>query len=248
VYSILLSLLLGIVVGVVYSLLGWWKTWAMGIILGVLVAVGGFVALSRWMAKRFEPRFLHVQKQIQAGASQAALKSLEALLPLTRWQILLKGQLYAQMGLLCYAMERDDHALTYLEKSSLRSPDARLALAALHFRRKRFDEAKEVMEFAIKANKKQALLYNVQAWMLAKRGERDAAIEVLQRYLKLESSNESSKDNLLRLQNERKMNMKRFGVQWYGLRLEKPPAALRAGHPPGVRKGFRTKQKKQKRR
>ena len=57
--------------------------------------------------------------------------------------------------------------------------------------------------------------------------------------LEIEKDNETSKDNLLRLQNNRRMNMKRFGMQWYGLKLEKPPAALRPGHPPGLRKGFR---------
>jgi len=32
VYSILISILVGILVGVAYTLLGFWKTWAMGII------------------------------------------------------------------------------------------------------------------------------------------------------------------------------------------------------------------------
>ena len=246
-YSILVSVLIGAVVGVVYTLLGWWKTWAMGIILGVIVALAAFMLLSRLLAKRFEPRFLEAQKQIQSGANRLALKTLEDLMPLSRWQILLKGQIQAQVGLLLYAMEREDDALVRLEKSGLRVPDARLALAAIHFRRKNFDEADEVMKLTIKANKKQVFLYNVHAWLLNKRGQREEAIEQLQRCLKVESSNESTKDNLLRLQNNRKMNMKRYGMQWYGLKLEKPPASLRQ-YPPGMRKGMRSKQKKQKRR
>ena len=38
-YSIIVSILIGILVGVVYTLLGLWKTWAMGIILGSDVPV-----------------------------------------------------------------------------------------------------------------------------------------------------------------------------------------------------------------
>ncbi len=246
-YGILVSLAIGLLVGVVYTLLGWWKTWAMGIILGVLVAMVAFVLLSRLLAKRFEPRFLQAQKQIQSGANQLALRTLEDLLPFGRWQVLLTGQIHAQLGLLLYAMEKEDEALGHLVKSGLRVPDARLALAAIYYRKKRFDEANEVVKLAIKANKKQILLYNVYAYLLNKQGKRDEAIEQLQSCLKVEASNESTKDNLLRLQNNRKMNMKRFGMQWYGLKLEKPPASLRQA-PPGMQRGFRAKQKKQKRR
>jgi tetratricopeptide (TPR) repeat protein len=175
------------------------------------------------------------------------LNTLEELLPLARWQILLEGQIYAQMGLLSYAMEKEDQAFAQLKKSGHRAADARLALAAIYFRRKKYDDCAETMEMAIKANKKQLILYAAHAFMLEKRGKRDKAIEQLQRSLKVESSNEITKDNLLRLQNNRKMNMKKYGVQWYGLKLEKPPASLRQ-QPPGMHKGMRQKQRKQKRR
>jgi tetratricopeptide (TPR) repeat protein len=245
VYTLLASLALGVLVGVVYTLLGWWKTWAMGIILGLLSAVLAFALTSRWLARRLEPRFLQAQRQIQSGATQLALKSLEELLPMARWQIMLAGQLYAQMGLLAYAMDKEELALGYLEKSGYRVSDARVALAALHYRRKSFAKAKDVLDNAIKMNKKQVFLYNVLAWLLVKEGQKEEAVEVLQRCLGVEKSNETTQDNLLRLQNNRRMNMKRFGVQWYGLKLEKPPAALRPGHPPSMRKGFRaTKQRR----
>jgi len=244
VYTILASLAFGALVGVVYTLLGWWKTWAMGILLGLLSAVLAFVLGSRWLARRLEPRFQHAQRQIQSGATQLALKSLEELLPMSRWQIMLAGQLYAQMGLLAYAMDKEDLALQYLEKSGYRVPDARVALAALYYRRNHFDKAKEVLEVAIKMNKRQVFLYNVFAWLLAREGQKEAAVEQMQRCLAVEKDNETTKDNLLRLQNNRRMNMKRFGMQWYVLKLEKPPAAMRPGHPSGMRKGFRAMKQK----
>lgn len=247
VYSILISILLGVVVGAVYTLLGFWKTWAMGIILGLIVAVVGFILISRRLAKRFEPEFLQAQKQLQSGANQLAMKTLEELLPLARWQVMLKGQIYAQMGILAYGMEQEDRALKFLEKSSLRAPEARLALAAIRFRRKQYDRAFEAMDAAIQGNKKQMLPYHVYAWMLSKQGQQEKAIEKIQRALKKESSNEASQDNLLRLQNNRKLNMKQFGMSWYALKLEKPPASMRQ-YAPGAHRGMRMKQKKQKRR
>lgn len=246
-YTILISLAIGIVVGVGYTLLGLWKTWAMGIILGVISALVAFIVLSRLLSRRFEPRFLQAQKQIQAGSHTLALSTLESLLPLARWQVMLRGQIHAQMGLLAYAMEDEKRALGHLEQASYRAPDARMALAAILYRRKEYDRAYEVMEATLKANKKQILPYNAFAFMLNKQGERERAIEVLQRCLKVEPSNESTKDNLLRLQNGRKLNMKRFGMQWYALRLDKPPASMRQ-YPPGTHRGMRTRQKRQRRR
>lgn len=238
-YTILVSILIGAAVGAAYTLAGLWKTWAMGIILGVLVALASFVLISRRLAKRIEPRFEQIGKQLQSGAHQAAIKSLEELLPLARWQVLLAGQIYAQMGLIAYATDKEEQALGYLEKAGLRVADAQLARAALLFRRKKVDEAKGVLDVAIRANKKQIFLYHVYAFMLSKEGQREAAIEQLQKALKVEPSSDSTKDNLLRLQNNKKLNMKRFGTQWYGLKLEKLPASMRQGHMPGMRKGFR---------
>jgi tetratricopeptide (TPR) repeat protein len=247
VYTIIISVLAGIVIGTVYTLLGLWKTWAMGIILGTLGALGCFMILSRVLARRFEPAFLQAQKQIQSGANQLALHTLESLLPLGRWQIMLTGQIYAQMGLLAYAMEKEDQAKAFLEKAALRAPDARLALAAIQFRRKQYDEAFETLDVALRANKKQVLLYNVYAYMLYKQGKREEAQKQLQKCLKIEPSNESTKDNLSRLQNDKKLNMKRFGIQWYGLKLEKMPASMRQ-YGPGMHRGMRQKQRRQNRR
>jgi len=246
-YNIAISIALGIVVGVVYTLLGFWKTWAMGIILGVIVSIACFAILSRVLARRIEPKFLDAQKQLQSGAHNLAIKNLESLLPWGRWQVMLSGQIYAQMGVLAYGMEQEDRALGYLEKAGLRVPEAQLARAAILYRRKSYEKAYEVMDVVIKANKKQILPYNAYAWMLEKQGQRDKAIKQLQRCLKVEKSNDSTKDSLLRLQNNKKLNMKRFGMPWYSLKLERPPASM-AQMPPGMRKGFRGKQRKQKRR
>lgn len=240
-YTVVISILIGCLVGVGYTLADLWQGWAMGIILAVLVALASFVLMSRRIAKRIEPVFEGIGRQIQSGATQAAMKSLEEMLPMARWQVMLAGQIHAQLGIIAYAMDRDEVALKHLAQAGLRVPDAQLAHAALLFRQKKLDAAKGVLDVAIRANKKQMLLYHVYAYMLAKSGDREAAIEQLQRAQKVEPSSDSTKDNLHRLQNGKKLNMKRFGPQWYGLKLEKPPAAMRQGHVPGMRKGFRTR-------
>ena len=245
-YTILISILIGATSGAIWTLLGLWKTWQMGIVLGVLVSGVSFVLISRWMAKRVEPQFMAIQKQIQGGQTQLAIAQLEDMMPLTRWQVLLKGQIHAQIGLLAYASGDEKRAEEHLAKAGIRATEAKLAHAALEYRKGRKDKAREALDIAIRANKKQIMPYHVYAWMLAKDGDRDAAINKLVEAEKVESSNESTQENLSRLRNGKKLNMKRFGMGWFGLQLEKPPAQYRAGQGMAGRKGFR--QKPQRRR
>jgi len=247
VYTILISLAVGAVAGAIWTALGLWKTWAMGIVLFIVVSLVAFIVLSRVLGKRLQPLFEAVQKQIQAGANQAAVKTLEDLLPWARWQVMLKGQICGQIGLLAYAMGDEDKAFDYLQKSGMRVVDAQLALAAMHAKRGDSTKAYSVLDTTIQANKKQILPYHVYAWLLLRDGERDKAIEQLLRCQKIEKSNETTQDNLSRLQNGKKLNMKRFGNVWYMLQLEKPPASLGAvqGTP---RKGFRQRPSKKGRR
>jgi tetratricopeptide (TPR) repeat protein len=238
-YTILISIVIGAASGGVWTALELWKTWQMGIVLTVVVGLLSFVLISRALAKRVEPRFLAIQKQIQAGQTPLAIRQLEELMPLARWQILLKGQIHAQIGMLAFASGDENRAFEHLSKSSLRASEARLTLAALEYRRGHKKEALEILDMAIRASKKQIMPYHVYAWMAAKDGDREAAINKLLACEKVEPSNESTEDNLQRLRNGKKLSMKRFGMAWFGLQLEKPPAQLRAAQGMAGRKGFR---------
>ncbi|MBW2421546.1 MAG: hypothetical protein JRH19_23600 [Deltaproteobacteria bacterium] len=246
-YTLLVSILIGVAVGGAWALLNPWNYWGFGIILGLTVVVAAFAILSRVLAKRVEPHFLQAQKQIQAGAIKGAMKTLADLLPMARWQILLKGQIYAQMGSLAYSQGDMDQAFECLQKSSKRVADAQVFFAALHYRRKDYPAAKSVLETAIQYNKKQVMLYNVLAWMQLKEGESARAVETLLRCEKVDKQSEATKDNLHRVQNGKKMNMKRFGMTWYALQLEKPPASMRQAPPGAPRAGFRQKKRGGKR-
>ncbi len=245
-YTVLVAVLGGLVAFAVWEgvavLLGW--AFGFGVLLGPVIAIATFAILSRRTAKRIEPRFEQIQRQIQGGNPNLALNSLEEMLPLAKWQILLKGQLHAQMGSLCFTMGDNAKAFEHLEKASPRLSDGQLFLASLHYRKGDVEKAKQILDSAIGYNKKQVILYNVYAWILNKEGDRDGAIEQLLRCLKVEKDNESTKDNLQRVQNGRKMNMKRFGMTWYGLQFEKLPASMRQAQQQMGRKGFRQKRRR----
>jgi tetratricopeptide (TPR) repeat protein len=245
-YTILIAILIGATSGGIWTALGLWKTWQMGIVLTILVSLIAFIVISRLMARRIEPQFMAIQKQIQSGQTQLAIGQLESMLALSRWQVLLKGQIHAQIGMLAYSTGDEGRAAKHLAQAGVRSAEAQMAYAALEYRNGRKEHAHEILETAIRANKKQILPYHVHAWMLAKDGDREAAINRLIACQKIEKSNESTTENLSRLQNGKKLSMKRFGIGWFGLQLEKPPAQLRAAQGMAGRKGFRQKPKRRR--
>ena len=240
-YTIAISALIGLLAGGVWTALDLWKSWQMGIVLFVLVGFASFILISRALARRIEPRFLAIQKQIQANQIPLAMNQLEGLMPMGRWQILLEGQLHAQLGLLAYATNDTTRAEKHLSKAGYRATEAQVAYAALLYRTNRWPKAREILDFAIRANKKQILPYHVYAWLLLKEGDRNAAIDKLLAAEKIESGNESTKENLGRLQNGKDLSMKRFGMIWFGLQLERPPKAMGTVQVMPFRKGFRQK-------
>lgn len=240
-YTIAISALIGLLAGGIWTALDLWKGWQMGIVLFLFVGLASFVLISRAVARRIEPRFLAVQKQIQANQIPLAMNQLEGLMPLGRWQILLEGQLHAQLGMLAYATNDAERAERHFAQAGYRATEAQLAYAALLYRSNRWPKAREILDFAIRANKKQILPYHVYAWMLLKEGDRSGAIDKLLVCEKLEPGNESTKENLARLQNGKDLAMKRFGVIWYGLQLERPPKQPGTVQAMPFRKGFRQK-------
>ncbi len=166
-----------------------------------------------------------------------AIQSLRGLLKYGNWLPLLKGSVYAQIGVLTWHTGQQEQAIDALNKAGRRSAEAQLLLACIRYRDGKKDEALGILDKAILFSRKHALLHNVYAWLLNKEGKRDDAIRVLNRLI-AKQANETSSDNLLRLQNDQKMNMKAFGMEWYMLGFEHPPATMGEMRP--IRKGFRT--------
>lgn len=235
-YSVLLSISLALLLGFSGTFLDWWG-WGWAILFTVVLFVVVWVVIARRLAARLQPAMERVQKQMEAGLTDAAMQSLEDMLPLGKWVPLLRGQLLAQMGMLAYYSGKKDRGIQLLESSSLRAPDARLLLACIHWKNDETARALQVLMVAAKVNKKHALLHNTYAWMLSKSERADEAQALLAAFTKRDANNAPTKDNLLRLQNRTRMNMQAFGMQWYALGLEQPPQTM--GQMRRAPKGFR---------
>lgn len=233
-YLLLLSLLIAALTGVGMWYLG--AGWFGGTLLGFVAFAAVWIVGMRRLARRLQPSLSQVQQQAQAGNIHGAIATLQGMLGMANWVPMLKGQVHAQLGILHHHLGDSDEAERCLQQAGRRAGDAQLLLACLRFRADRKDEAFVLLAAALPFNRRHVLLHNVYAWLLNREGRRDEAMQVLNRLLQKEK-NETSKDNLLRLQNDQRMNMKSFGLPWYALGFEQPPPEM--GQLRTARKGFR---------
>ncbi len=139
------------------------------------------------------------------------------------WQPWIGSNVDGQIGMLYYLDKRFGEARPYLEKSFRRNWVARAMLGVSQYKKKEYDAMRQTFEAAVKASKKESLLWNIYAWCELKLGERDRAIAILNRAVEFVESDQRTKNNLTALQNGKKMKMKGWNEMWYQFHLEKPP-------------------------
>lgn len=240
-YSILIATAVAIVFAVGGMLVDFWS-WGWAIFLAVPVFLVVWVPLARRFMKQIGPAMQRVQERLEARKPDAAMAALREMLPLAKWVPLLRGQLFANMGMIAYRAGDQKQAVELLSQSTPRAAEGQLVLACIQYRDGDKTRAFQTLKLATAVNKKHALLHNAYAWLLNKEGRVDEAIALLAKYLQKHRIDEIAKDNLLRLQNRSRMSMKDFGLQWYALGFEHPPAEM--GQMAPVRKGFRTPPKR----
>jgi tetratricopeptide (TPR) repeat protein len=233
VYLVYLALGIAFVAGV-----GIWfatSSWLLGIFLGLVAMVAVWIVGARRLNRRLMPAMQAVQRQVQAGHVLPAIATLEEILPFGKWMPLLEGQIHAQIGVLAYNVKQREKAIEHLQKSSRRAAEARMLLATIRYRDDKIEEALQILREAGPFNRKNVLLHNFHAWLLYKEKRPDDAMAVLNRLLSV-YVDDSTKDNLQRIQNGKKMNMKAFGLPWFMLGFERPPQQMMQ-QPPGQMRG-----------
>ena len=80
-------------------------------------------------------------------------------------------------------------------------------LAAILYRRKQYPEMEKVFDTAMRGNKGETLLYGVYAWCENQRGEKKKAIEILQKGVAQNPSDEKLKTLLGRAQNDKRLKL-----------------------------------------
>jgi tetratricopeptide (TPR) repeat protein len=238
--NLAISLLAGILTGVIVALTT--RLGAVAAILpGALVAVGAYLVLVRRTWKQLETIFDAVQKELQSQRVDKALQLLQSGFRLAPWQFLVASQIHSNIGILLFVKGDLEASLPHLEKSFSRNWIARAMLAVGRYRSRDLTSALKVFEEAVKANKKEGLLWQVYAWVLEKENRHEEAIAVLGRAVAANPSDEKLKGSLQALQNGKKLKLgKLYAEQWFQFRLEAvPQAMMMPNHRPGRRAMFR---------
>ena len=85
-----------------------------------------------------------------------------------KWQVMLTGQLDAQLGMIYYLQMKWDKAMPLLEKGKWRNWAAMVCIACVHYRQKRQDENLKAFEAAAAVGKKEAMVHVVWATLLTR--------------------------------------------------------------------------------
>lgn len=235
--NLIISLLAGTAVFFGFHL--WLHSWWQALPPALIAFPAVYYYLSRRAWKQLEAKIMESYKILEPMAQRTdivakvahrnalideAIRKLKEAYGLQRWQFLVEKQVDGHIGVMLYRDKQDmNSALPYLERSFQRNWIAQAMLAVIYMRKHRPEDMEKTFEIAVRLNKKQDLLWNVYAYCLAKLKQTDKAMEVLSRGQKVLPNNRTIADNLVALQNGKKMRMKDYSEQWYQFHIEKPP-------------------------
>jgi predicted Zn-dependent protease len=235
-YNLLISIAAGVAVSLALAL-GTELGLVAAIFPGVLATAIAYFVLMRRTWKKLEAYFEAMQKEVAAQKLDKAIQTLQGGFVLAPWQFLVASQLHSNIGILHYLKRDRDAARPHLEKSFSKNWVARGMLGATRYLAKDLDGATKVLEDAVKANKKESVLWALYAWILEEENRHEQAIAVLGRGVAANPSDEKIKTALQALQNGKKLKLgKLWAEQWFQFLLEKPPQGYVGG---GFRAGRR---------
>ncbi len=225
-YNLLISLVFSTIVALLVEFFTDWNFWIPSAI-GLVVFTATYILLIRLIMKKVSALMETAQRDIQAGRTEKAVQNLKSGFRYARWQFYIRGQINAQIGMILYLKRDFAAAMEYLQKGFVRHWVAMGMLGVSYMKRNKPAKMIETFDKATAANKKEPMLWNLYAFCLERIGERDKAVQVLEKGLKKTGGDERLQANLEALNTGRKMKMKGYGDLWYQFHLEKPGALLK---------------------
>ena len=153
-----------------------------------------------------------------------AIEQLKTAYRYKNYQFGLASNIDAQIGMFYYVQSRFKEAEPYLANAFPQNWTAVAMYGCLLYRKDDIDGMKRAFDRAIKYSRKQPMLYNLYAWCLLEKKQRDAALKVLNDGLMYNAGDETTKENLNLLKIAGKRKMRGYRMPWYQFLLEKPPA------------------------
>ncbi len=229
-YNALIALAVGLLVALGVKLAGF-SLWA-GLIPGTVAFVGVFILLARRIGQKMQVLVSAAQKELSVQPVNAkdrqqrlerGIQILEKGLVYKNWQPLVASEIHAQIGMLKYVSKDLDGAQQHLARANPRNAMAQAMSGALYFQKKDPQKMRRAFNQAVKAGKKDPLVWVVYAWCLGQLKQRDEALSVLSRAVEANPNDSKLKASLTSLQNDKKLKMKAYEPGWWQFGLESPP-------------------------
>lgn len=234
--NLLLALLVGLVVVTLVKLAGF--SLVAGVIPGVIALVAAYVFLARRIMMKVQALAAQVQKELSTPSMnvrerqrkvESAVKTLEQGLRYERWQFLVGSEVHGQIGMLKYMTRDLGGAEPHLAKANSRNYMAFALRGALAYQKKDFSKMRECFGTAVKAGRKEPLIWAAYAWCLMQMKEKSEALQVMAKAVEANPNEERLKSGLTALQNDKKLRMRAYEPMWWQFGLEQPPTELSGG-------------------
>jgi hypothetical protein len=233
VLTFVVALLSGFAVGAVFRVGHLVHTTAGAVTPAIIATIVVAILLMRRVGKKLQPTLEDAQRHLQAGRRELALKSLRSGLEHRHWHPLIEAQLRTQIGAMLYAQGDIDGAIAELAKASSRPWESPAFLGCAYFKKREEEPMRKAFEKAIKIGAKDSLSYTVYAWCMVARGNKDAAIKILEKAVAKMPADQRLKANLELVQTGKKMKVAPYGDRWAAFGLDSRPRFRAApGLPP----------------
>lgn len=199
--------------------------WVEAIVPGIILFFATYFFVARSIGRKMQIAMLQIQKELQSNRIDSGLRNLEEVKNrYGKWQFFTASTIDGQIGSIYFMKQDFVKAYPYLEKAFVRHWVARAMLGVLQYKKRNYEAMNKTFEKATRYSGGQGLLWSVWAFCLAKAGDNDKAIAVLQQgKAKLGDKDPRISQNLMNLQNRKRMKMKGYGEQWFQFQLEMSP-------------------------
>lgn len=210
---------------VVFAAVAFFFGWVGAVLPAVATLVLAFFLISRRLSKQLEGIIKSLQDDLMKGQIERALKKLQDIKSrYGKWQFFLSSTIDGQIGTIYYMKGQYQQAKPYLERAFVRHWVAKAMLAVIYYRERKITKMDEVFQHVTKHVKKAGLLWSLWAYCVWRNDETERAISILTKGKDyLGEADVHLSQNLLSLQNQKRMKMKGYAEQWYQFQLETSP-------------------------
>jgi len=219
-YNLLISTAAAVVTFLLVSLAAGFQYWWAGLLAALLVFMGSFLLISRFVTKKLQEIMEPAMKDIQAQRFEKGIRDLKSALRYAKWQIYVESQINSAIGMVYFVRRDFATAFPYLEKGFFKNWVTMGMLGVTYMKKNKHDKMRETFDKAVIASPKESLLWSLYGYCLNEIGETVKACEVLAKGLAKLPGDESLKQNLELLREGKKMKMKGYGEMWLQFHLE----------------------------